>query len=433
MLFRSDTAKTARMQRYCTGHYISLITGSVILASPRTVGCQTKLCISATENVSRYASDYIDVLASANCLAVVEHFCSVHLETAAPRGLRARLGVELRRRFRERSRVLSSRARDCCCISNSPVTSNSLASEPLCVLRCQRFFLPAMSSDAVKRIMAEVRELAALEKSPDAFFTASPLESDLFEWHFTVRGPPETAFATGLYHGRIVLPPEYPLKAPEIILLTPNGRFEVGTRICLSVTSHHNETWQPSWGIRTILTALVGFMPSKSEGLGALDYSAEDRRALARKSLSFECPRCGASPVAQFPPDSKPVQPTDPAAAQTSNNEPSSVPLLGAEEGSSSTCNRESSSVGEGSRKTPAGPIQQQQVEPAVEDATIAAPTAPEEPLVLTATTPNTSRSSRSRSQQESPQQEKELLYLACAIAFAIFAIIARRVASTFS
>lgn len=68
------------------------------------------------------------------------------------------------------------------------------------------------SSAAVKRILKEVAELAAEGARPGALFTAAPLETDLFEMHFTVRGPPETAFEGGLYHGRILLPPEYPLK-----------------------------------------------------------------------------------------------------------------------------------------------------------------------------------------------------------------------------
>jgi len=71
------------------------------------------------------------------------------------------------------------------------------------------------SSAAVKRILKEVAELAAESERPGALFTAAPLESDLFEMHFTVRGPPETAFEGGLYHGRILLPPEYPLKVRD--------------------------------------------------------------------------------------------------------------------------------------------------------------------------------------------------------------------------
>lgn len=42
----------------------------------------------------------------------------------------------------------------------------------------------------------------------------------MFEWHFTVRGPPDTEFDGGRYHGRITLPPEYPMKPPSIMLLT---------------------------------------------------------------------------------------------------------------------------------------------------------------------------------------------------------------------
>ena len=51
---------------------------------------------------------------------------------------------------------------------------------------------------------------------------------------FEVRGPAGTPFEGGLYHGRIMLPPEYPFKPPSIMLLTPSGRFEVGKKICLS-------------------------------------------------------------------------------------------------------------------------------------------------------------------------------------------------------
>lgn len=42
----------------------------------------------------------------------------------------------------------------------------------------------------------------------------------MFEWHFTIRGPPNTEFEGGIYHGRIILPSDYPLKPPSIIVLT---------------------------------------------------------------------------------------------------------------------------------------------------------------------------------------------------------------------
>uniref|UniRef100_A0A8C5I606 UBC core domain-containing protein n=1 Tax=Gouania willdenowi TaxID=441366 RepID=A0A8C5I606_GOUWI len=137
-----------------------------------------------------------------------------------------------------------------------------------------------LKSPAVKRLMKEAAEL----REPTEHYHAQPLEENLFEWHFSVRGPPDSDFDGGVYHGRIVLPPEYPMKPPSIILLTPNGRFEVGKKICLSISGHHPETWQPSWSIRTALIAIIGFMPTKGEGaIGSLDYTPEERKALAKK------------------------------------------------------------------------------------------------------------------------------------------------------
>uniref|UniRef100_A0A3Q2D6H8 Ubiquitin-conjugating enzyme E2 J1 n=1 Tax=Cyprinodon variegatus TaxID=28743 RepID=A0A3Q2D6H8_CYPVA len=144
----------------------------------------------------------------------------------------------------------------------------------------------------VKRLMKEAAEL----RDPTEHYHAQPLEDNLFEWHFSVRGPPDSDFDGGVYHGRIVLPPEYPMKPPSIILLTPNGRFEVGKKICLSISGHHPETWQPSWSIRTALIAIIGFMPTKGEGaIGSLDYTPEERKALAKKSQDFCCEACGCS------------------------------------------------------------------------------------------------------------------------------------------
>uniref|UniRef100_A0A3B3IMR3 Ubiquitin-conjugating enzyme E2, J1 n=1 Tax=Oryzias latipes TaxID=8090 RepID=A0A3B3IMR3_ORYLA len=100
-----------------------------------------------------------------------------------------------------------------------------------------------LKSPAVKRLMKEAAEL----RDPTEHYHAQPLDDNLFEWHFSVRGPPDSDFDGGVYHGRIILPPEYPMKPPSIILLTPNGRFEVGKKICLSISGHHPETWQPSW------------------------------------------------------------------------------------------------------------------------------------------------------------------------------------------
>eukprot|EP01083_Nonionella_stella_P000375 1076_1 len=144
---------------------------------------------------------------------------------------------------------------------------------------------------AVKRIMREMKEF---RQHPSLDFTAGPISEDnIFEWHFTITGPCETAFEGGRYHGRIMLPPSYPFKPPDIVLLTPNGRFEISRKICLNVSGFHPEEWQPSWCIRTMLTAMRSFMPTLGKGaIGALECPDSERRRLAALSMSWRCSEC---------------------------------------------------------------------------------------------------------------------------------------------
>lgn len=140
----------------------------------------------------------------------------------------------------------------------------------------------------VRRILADVRELA---RDPSDQYAAKPTEENMFEWHFVLRGPAGTDFEGGKYHGKILLPAEYPFKPPNIIFLTPNGRWETKTKICLSMSAYHPEDWQPAWGIRTMLEALISFMPSATDGaVGAMDASSETRKRLALESLSYTHP-----------------------------------------------------------------------------------------------------------------------------------------------
>ncbi|PWW79672.1 UBC-like protein [Tuber magnatum] len=118
-------------------------------------------------------------------------------------------------------------------------------------------------SPTIKRILREAEELS---KNPAEDYHASPLDENLFEWHFTLRGPPDTPYAEGIYHGRITLPPDYPLRPPSFRFMTPSGRFEVNREICLSISGHHEDTWQPAWGVRTAVVALRGFMETEVKG-----------------------------------------------------------------------------------------------------------------------------------------------------------------------
>lgn len=90
------------------------------------------------------------------------------------------------------------------------------------------------------------------------------------------------------------MPATYPLRPPSFRFLTPSGRFEVNREICLSISGHHEETWQPAWGIRTALVAIRSFMDTDVKGqVGGVQGSETMRKELAAKSGDYQCPVCG--------------------------------------------------------------------------------------------------------------------------------------------
>ena len=143
---------------------------------------------------------------------------------------------------------------------------------------------------------------------PSEDFYANPIKDDMLCWHFTIRGPPDTEFEGGLYHGIIKLPMSYPNRPPSIMFLTPNGRFDVNMDVCLSMTRYHKEEWQAAWTIRSMLEAIIAFFPVKEEhnAIGALDSSVESRKHFAKLSVKYKCDICG--PIADL---LKPIQKTE--------------------------------------------------------------------------------------------------------------------------
>lgn len=81
------------------------------------------------------------------------------------------------------------------------------------------------------------------------------------------------------------MPAEYPFKPPAFVMISDSGRFETGTKICLSISSYHPESWQPSWSVRSALIALIAFMQTPGNGaIGSIDMAPEVRKQIAKES-----------------------------------------------------------------------------------------------------------------------------------------------------
>lgn len=70
-------------------------------------------------------------------------------------------------------------------------------------------------------------------------------------------------------------------------MITPSGRFETNTKLCLSMSDFHPESWSPIWNVGTILNGLSSFMVDTATTVGSITTSSECKRALALTSLEF--------------------------------------------------------------------------------------------------------------------------------------------------
>ncbi|EKM82201.1 hypothetical protein AGABI1DRAFT_112285 [Agaricus bisporus var. burnettii JB137-S8] len=139
-----------------------------------------------------------------------------------------------------------------------------------------------MASKAAHRRLS--KEYVTMQREPPPFVWAVPDEKNILTWDFIIRGPPDSPYTGGEYHGQLMFPSEYPFKPPGIKMLTPSGRFQPDKKICFSMSDFHPGSWNPAWSVATILTGLLSFMLSDEMTTGSLNSSDDVRRAYAARS-----------------------------------------------------------------------------------------------------------------------------------------------------
>ncbi|XP_049293937.1 ubiquitin-conjugating enzyme E2 J2 [Anopheles funestus] len=126
-----------------------------------------------------------------------------------------------------------------------------------------------------------------LKRDPVPYITAEPLPSNILEWHYVIKGPEDSLYYGGYYHGTLLFTKEFPFKPPSIYMTTPNGRFKTNKRLCLSISDFHPDTWNPAWSVATILTGLLSFMLETTPTMGSCETTPYEKRRYAQQSLEF--------------------------------------------------------------------------------------------------------------------------------------------------
>ena len=112
-----------------------------------------------------------------------------------------------------------------------------------------------VSNIGLKRIN---RDLKNIQKNPIKSIKTNVDKNDITKIYFMFYDL-NSCFQNGEYIGLLKLSNEHPFKPPDFFIYTPNGRFEIGIKICHNNTSFHESEWCPSWSIETLL---IGFLSS---------------------------------------------------------------------------------------------------------------------------------------------------------------------------
>jgi len=131
------------------------------------------------------------------------------------------------------------------------------------------------------------KELKTLVQDPPPYVHVVRERCNVLRWNFIIEGPPETPYDGGWYWGRLELPRDYPHFPPLIRMLTPSGRFQVDTWLCRTTLDYHPEGWQATWGVASLLIALLALMCDDSFTPGAVHPPISDQeiKRLAQQSL----------------------------------------------------------------------------------------------------------------------------------------------------
>jgi len=156
-----------------------------------------------------------------------------------------------------------------------------------------------------KRIKKFINDI---QKNKSEFYEACPSEENINVWYVKIKNLAEE-YEGGVYYMKIHFTEKYPFEPPDYFMLTPSGRFQINSKICLSNSGYHSESWSALWGINQIIMGMISFFyERKSEGIShvididesiALEYiqkyknydnmysTANDRKQYAKKSVNY--------------------------------------------------------------------------------------------------------------------------------------------------
>ena len=112
-------------------------------------------------------------------------------------------------------------------------------------------------------------------------------EDDKFLFYFLLRGNDDSHYKGGYYLGKIIVPLDYPRSDALYYMLTPNGRFQTNTKICLS-HSRFVALWNDMKSIGSSIAEFYWtFLNDDTRGISHIKETSDQRKIKADSSALY--------------------------------------------------------------------------------------------------------------------------------------------------
>jgi len=122
------------------------------------------------------------------------------------------------------------------------------------------------------------KQLSELNKNPVEGFSAGLIDDDdIFRWEVMIIGPPDTLYEGGFFKCHLLFPKEYPLKPPELRILTDiwHPNIDKNGKVCISILHEPgddrygyekaSERWLPIHTVETILISVISMLADPND------------------------------------------------------------------------------------------------------------------------------------------------------------------------
>jgi len=146
-------------------------------------------------------------------------------------------------------------------------------------------------ASAQKRIAKELAEVT--QTPPEGIKVSLVDDNNVHNWSITIDGPANSPYEGGKFKLLLVLPTDYPFKAPKINFKTriyhPNVTFDEHGSMCIGILKA--EAWKPSSKILNVLIAtqqlLAEPVPDDAVEMSAAEKFKNDRKTFDKEAREW--------------------------------------------------------------------------------------------------------------------------------------------------